>query len=223
VIEEKQFDAIVTGFYKAATGALDWNDALTPIHQAFRTRQTVLHSVDVATGKLVQQLHSPSANPGVLEYVRHWHEVDPRRNLLLKQPELMIDRWWHCHEHFDDRFAARDKFYQQFLVAQDSRYMSTTTAMVSGSVMVAFAHELPADRGPLSNDEVHVLDRLSRHIFEALRMHERVRRLAAQAIAGYGLLDAFPHPMWLLDANGSVFYANTVAKTLLARRYRRSK
>jgi hypothetical protein len=186
VIDEKQFDSIVANFYNAATGALDWNDALTPIHEAFKTKLTNLHFADVSTGKIVQYSHSngSSLDPGIFDYVRYWHQLDPRRNLIIEQPQLALDRWFHCSDYFDDQFAQRDEFFQQFLVAHETRYSSITATMVTESVIVAFNNELPAARGPLNPDEVHVLDRLSRHIFEALRMHERVRRLAAQAVAG---------------------------------------
>lgn len=219
MIEERQFDAMVSGFYKAATGAMDWNDALTPVHDAFGTRKTILNSKDIHTGRLVQVLHSnkPAPDAGVLEYVRHWHQFDPRWNALLQQPHLALDRWWHCSNHFDDHFAAQDPFYQQFLVAQETRYTSITATMISESALAGFAVELPFSRGPLNVDEAHMLDRLSRHVFEALRMHEHLRQLAAQAVAGHGLLDAFAHPMWLLDASGFVFYANVAAKLLIER------
>jgi DNA-binding CsgD family transcriptional regulator len=214
MLNEHDFDAAVNGFYRAATGAISWNDALTAVHEAFGTRATLLHSVDLRTGRLAQLVHGGPAHEGVLDYVRHWHEFDPRRTRLLEKPELMLNRWWHCHEHFDEAFAARDVFYRQFLPAQETRYMSTTADMVSHGLLTAFALEMPASRGPLNPDERHVLERLGRHVFDALRAYERVRHLAVQALVGHGLLDAFSHPMWLLDADRFIFYANTAAKVL---------
>lgn len=37
---------------------------------------------------------------------------------------------------------------------------------------------------------------------------ERVRKLAAQALAGHTLLSTFPYPMWLIDVGRYVFFSN---------------
>lgn len=211
VIDEAQFDAIVSGFYSAATGTCSWNEALAPVHAAFGTRGTVMQSVDLQTGRLLHHAHAPRDN-AVLDYLRHWHEQDPRRQKLLAEPTLMIDRWWHCHEHFDDDFASRDPFYQHFLLAHGTRYLATTATLVSPTLLTSFTLELPAARGPLSIEERQLAERLGRHVAEALRAHERVRQLAAQALAGHELLDSFSHPMWLLDGDRFVFYANAAAR-----------
>ncbi len=216
-MSERQFDEIVAGFYDAATGAIGWNEALTAVHEAFGTCTTVLQSVDVTNGRMVQLMHGgPARHEGVLDYVRRWHERDPRRAALLADPALMMGRWWHCRDHFDDSFVARNEFYRHFLPAQATRYMSTTASMVTPTLLTAFALELPASRGPLDADECQVLERLGRHVADALRAYERVRRMAAQALAGHGLLDAFGYPMWLLDGDRFVFHANPAALALQA-------
>lgn len=217
MIDERRFDAIVAGFYGAATGATSWDEALTDVHAAFGTRAAVMQSVDMTTGRITQLSHGgPPAHAAVLEYLRHWHTVDPRRDHLLAHPEQLVDRWWHCHEHFDDTFAAQDGFYSHFLPAHETRYLSTTATMVTPTLMTAFGLELPASRGPLTKDERHTAERLGRHVADALRAHERIRRLAAQALAGHGLLEAFAYPMWLLDADRFVFHANASARAAQA-------
>lgn len=212
-MEPSRFDEIVAGFYAAATGVCSWNAALSEVHDAFGTRVTALQSVDVSTGRLIDlQYGGPSRDEGRLDYVRHWHKLDPRRARLLEDPSLFIGRWWHCHESFDEHFSARDPFYRHFLVAQETRYLSTTACMPSETVLTALALELPASRGPLNDDERHVLARLGKHVADALRAHERIRKLAVQALAGHGLLDAFSYPMWLLGADRFIYHANPAAQ-----------
>ena len=81
----------------------------------------------------------------------------------------------------------------------------------SPTAVSAFALELPTARGPLSADERELARRLGLHAAEALRAHDRVRRMAAQALAGHNLLGALPYPMWLLDGDRFVLHANPAA------------
>lgn len=46
---------------------------------------------------------------------------------------------------------------------------------------------------------------------EALHAYERVRRMAAQAVAGHGLLQAFAYPMWLIDSERYIGFENDAA------------
>lgn len=207
------YDRVVAGLYAAATGEQAWEAALAPVQAAFDARAAVLQSVDLATGRIVQlSLGGPAMHAATLDYLRQWHVQDPRRQHLLGHLPEVLDRWWHCHEHFDAAFAARDPFYRHFLPAHDTRYLSVTMLPVGPGMVSAFALELPQARGPLSAEEQHWLARLGGHVKEAVRQHERVRRLTAQALAGHQLLNVFAYPMWLLDEDRFVLHANPAAQ-----------
>lgn len=209
----RQFDAIVSDLYRAATGAIGWAEALTPLQQAFGARTAVLQTVDLASGAIVQlDSGGPPMPAAFLDYLRRWHVLDPRRQHLLSRLGEVVGRWWHCNDVFDEAFAQRNAFYRHFLPAHDTRYLATAMIAASPSTVSAFALELPAARGPLSPDERELARRLGVHAAEALRAHDRVRRMAAQALAGHGLLGALPYPMWLLDGSDRfVLHANPAA------------
>jgi DNA-binding CsgD family transcriptional regulator len=208
----RQFDAIVSDLYRAATGAIGWAEALTPLQQAFGARTAVLQTVDLSSGAIVQlDSGGPPMQAAFLDYLRRWHVQDPRRQHLLSRLGEVVGRWWHCNDVFDDAFAQRNSFYRHFLPAHDTRYLATAMIAASPSTVSAFALELPAARGPLSADERELARRLGEHAAEALRAHDRVRRMAAQALAGHGLLGALPYPMWLLDSDRFVLHANPAA------------
>lgn len=214
MIDEARLDALVSGLYGAATGGIGWDEALTPMQQAFGARAAVVQSVDLASGHIVQLAHGgPPMHEAFFDYLRHWHALDPRRTHLVAHAGSVVGRWWHCHEHFDEAFAGRDRFYRHFLPANNTRYLATHMHMPTPGMLTAFALELPAERGPLDAGERVAAGRLSQHFQEAMRQHTRLRRLAAEALAGHRLLDAFTHPMWLLDTDRFVFHANTAALT----------
>jgi DNA-binding CsgD family transcriptional regulator/PAS domain-containing protein len=214
----RQFDAIVSDLYRAATGAIGWAEALTPLQQAFGARTAVLQTVDLSNGAIVQlDSGGPPMQAAFLDYLRRWHVQDPRRQHLLSRLGEVVGHWWHCNDVFDEAFAQRNSFYRHFLPAHDTRYLATAMIAASPSTVSAFALELPAARGPLSADERELARRLGVHAAEALRAHDRVRRMAAQALAGHGLLSALPYPMWLLDSDRFVLHANPAASDEQAR------
>ncbi|RTL24261.1 MAG: LuxR family transcriptional regulator [Burkholderiales bacterium] len=212
MLDEQEFDAVVAGFYSAATGAIEWQQALQPLQRVFGCRFVALQSVDLQTERIISLEHgTPDAHAGVLNYVRDWHPLDPRRRYALGHVEQMSGRWWHCSEVFDDEFAAANTFHRHFLAANDSRYLSALTTQVTPTLLSWLALELPAARGPLNADERQLATRLGRHIAEALRAYERLRLLVSQALAGHTLLDGFSYPMWLLDEQRFIFHANGAA------------
>lgn len=215
MITESQFDGVVTGFYAAATGELAWEEALLPVHTLFRSRTAIVQSVDLSTGHIVQFSHAGDPMPdAILSYLRHWHEIDPRRSHLLSHAPEMLGQWWHCHDHFDEEFVSKNRFYREFLPAQQTRYLATLLQQPASDTMTALSLELPAERGPLDCDEQHLIARIGRHFSDALRAYERVRRMASQALAGHALLDTFAHPMWLIDTDRVVLHANQAARTV---------
>lgn len=211
-MHDQVFDELVSGFYRAATGELDWSQALAGVQQAFGARTAILQSADLQTGQILGLSNGgPPMNEAMLEYVRKYHHIDPRRQHLIARGPVGIGQWWHCHEHFDEQFVERDRFYQEFLPAYETRYLATLTIMPSEHVLTAFALELPASRGVLTPDERESARRLGVHMQDALRAYQRVRLLTSQALAGHGLLRSFAYPMWLIDGERYVHFSNEAA------------
>ena len=213
-MENSVFDAIVADFYKAATGAMAWDRALDGVQAAFNARAALLHTLDLASGRLLS-LHSGGLDlsDAVLTYVREYHQIDPRRLHALQQGPACLDRWTHDHEVFDASYVEKDRFFQHYLPAYGTRFNSNVVLGLGGSVATAFVLELPAARGVLSTDEREVARRLGEHMRDALQAYERVRYMAAQALAGHTLLGAFPYPMWLIDEERFISFENRGATT----------
>jgi DNA-binding CsgD family transcriptional regulator len=212
-MNDQRFDALVGNFYRAATGDISWDDALDGVQQAFGARAAQLQTVEVPTGRILD-LHrgGPNLDEAVLDYVREYHQIDPRRRHALSLGPAGWGQWVHCQDVFDPAYVQRNPFYQHFLPAYETRYNATVAFEVGPTVVTGFGLELPMSRGPLNPDEREWARRLGLHMQDALKAHQRVRRLAAQALAGHGLLSSFAYPMWLLDAERCVHYNNAAAE-----------
>ncbi|MCA0244058.1 MAG: helix-turn-helix transcriptional regulator [Proteobacteria bacterium] len=123
-----------------------------------------------------------------------------------------LGQWNHDHEAIKPQVAARSAYYRHFLPAYRCHHHSNVPFMVGPDVVCGFALELDARRGPLDAEERETARRLGTYLEEALHAYERVRRMAAQALAGHGLLRAFAYPMWLIDVERYVSFENEAAQ-----------
>ena len=211
-MNEQTFDTLVADFYRAATGAIEWEVALAGVQREFGARAVLLHTLDYASGRLLKlDGGGPDLEDATLSYLREHHEIDPRRLIALQRGPADVGNWRHDHEDFEPSYVEKNRFFQHYLPAYDTRYNSNLTIPVDGSVVTAFVLELPAARGPLNPDEREYARRLGEHMKEALSAHQRMRALLAQALAGHTLLSAFSYPMWLIGEDRYIAFENRAA------------
>ncbi|MEY2876311.1 MAG: hypothetical protein RLZZ373_3682 [Pseudomonadota bacterium] len=86
MLDNATFDALVAGFYRAATGEIGWDSALDGVQAAFGARAALLQTVDLGSGRMLG-LHSggPGIGEAVLTYTRDYHAIDPRRLHVMAQ------------------------------------------------------------------------------------------------------------------------------------------
>lgn len=218
-MDETKLDQLVSSMYRAATGAHDWTEPLRGIQQAFGALTAVLHSLDFSrSGQLVSLQHGEedtSLEQAVFTYVREWHLLDPRRERFLAAGPAVVGQWLHCTDAFDEQYVHQHPFYQHYLLAHGGRYNSSIGLPVSEDVATVLVLELPRNRGPLSTEERYWADRVAKHLQDALRAYERVRKMAAQALAGHQLLCTFPYPIWLIDADRFVMFSSASSAVAL--------
>lgn len=204
------YDKIIVAFYRAATGAVTWESALEILRSALDCRGAEIDTLDLPTKRLLA-VHGggPDIDHCTLEYIREYHAINPRSALQLKVP---LGQWVHSHEHLSEEFIADDRFYQEFVPSYDLKYTSAMTFAVDDRTFATLAVIRRHARGPLNADERACLMRLGEHIQEALLAFQRIRQMAAAALAGHKLLAVFPYPMWLLDADRYIYFANPLAQ-----------
>jgi DNA-binding CsgD family transcriptional regulator len=209
-MDAASYDRLISRFYQSATGALPWEDSLESLRAAFDARAAEIDTVDVPTRTLLS-CDAGGRNFGqcTLDYVREFHEINPRARVIQQLP---LGQWMHCHEHFDEQFVAHDRFYSEFVPAYDVRFGSGMVFPIDGRTIGTIALLREHAQGPLDAEDRDWLKRIGQHLREATLAHQRVRKLAAQALAGHKLLSVFPCPMWLLDTDRFVYFSNPAAE-----------
>ncbi|MDB5817083.1 MAG: transcriptional regulator, LuxR family [Rhizobacter sp.] len=214
-MKDAAFDDIVAGFYRAAGGAIGWVDALTPFQRELSAWAIYVHAIDRAQGRVAYTYNASdlTVEPD-LDYIRTYHRIDPRANLILG---LAAGEWFNCWETFDEEFVARDRFYQDFLIPYGGRYASGTKLIEDESVTVILGvHRSLASRR-LDADEIDVCKRLARHLSDALRAHGAMARHRPEGLLGVELLSRLRAPVALIDDERRVLHANPAAQALLLR------
>lgn len=211
-MDTQTFDAIVSDFYKAATGALPWDRALDSVQKAFSVQAVILQTADSRTGQILRIDHGgPPLHECILSYIREYHRHDPARLHVLERMPDSLGNWWHCQDHFDETFVSRSRYYQEFATAYDHRYMSATILSPTPDLYVGFSLQMSRSRGVLLPEEGELARRLGEHLREALQAYQRVRSMMAQALAGHTLLQSYPYPMWLFDEQRFISFENQAA------------
>jgi len=132
-----RIDDVISAAYGAGSGRNPWEQALDGIADVFGLWGSQLLGLDKRQGSIIYTHEGgPATAQARLEYVRQYHEINPRVRPSLT---LGLDEWMHDHHHFDERFMDGSPFYRDFLAPFGGRYMSCTKLMEDDRHVVMFA------------------------------------------------------------------------------------
>ncbi len=192
---------------------MPWDAALNELAQSADAWVFHLIGIDKRTGGILFSHYGGDATPQTnLDYIRTYHRIDPRT------PVAIADKthtWFHCHEHFDDRYVANSPFYQDFLIPYGGRYMSVAKIVDDDDLVVALGVHRGLRNKPLGADTLVWLDRVNGHLTEAMSIYRHLRQLHYERSAGRQLLDGFIHPVILVDAMRGILFKNRAAAVAL--------
>src|SRR3954467_9076106 len=97
-------DDVISGIYAATAGRGDWRTPLEAVSERFGLWGVQVLGVDKRRGDLLFSVEGGASTPEIeLDYIRFYHPINPR-----VQPTLSLapNEWFHCHQHFDERYVA---------------------------------------------------------------------------------------------------------------------
>ena len=211
---DESFDLIVADLYRAAAGAVPWASPLTRIAEQLDAFGVQVHGVRRDNGAVAFS-HEAGGFPAeaVLEYIRHWHRLDPRAALVAGMP---TGQWISCHQEFDDEQVANEPFYQHFLIPHGGRYVSGTKVYQDDELIAFFGVHRGHRAQPLEAPALALAQRFGVHLHAALTLWRRQQGLLAHAAVGHALLEHFGHPVLLVDEQLQVVQSNALASRALA-------
>lgn len=213
-MDNTTLDLRVRQLYRAATGETGWAEPLDGLCADFGAHAVSLQTLDLRNDTVLGLCRSGQAlAEETLDYVRQWQRVDPRRRQTLLSPQVVAaGQWVHSDRWFIGQRASQQSFFRHFLPAYDIHHSAHLAIAVDQHLVTGFAVEMPAQHLGLSGEDRAWLERLGHHLRDALRAHERLRRLLAPSLVGWQLMEAMTSPMWLLGEGGRARFANRAAR-----------
>ncbi|MGJ7527577.1 helix-turn-helix transcriptional regulator [Variovorax sp. GB1P17] len=207
------FDALISSLYAAASGRSDWTTTLTHVAEFLDLWTVQVLGIDKKNGHLMFSVHGGKSTPQTgLDYFRCYHAIDPRVGLAARTP---LGQWFHCHEHFDDSFVARDPFYQEFLIPHGGRYASATNLIDNDEVVFMLALMRGHGSPPLTRQEQSVADQLRHHFSAAMKNLVHSRETFAELGMARELLGQLNYPMLLVDETRGIWHSNARGTAML--------
>ena len=167
-------DTTVRNLYRAATAELPWEPVLDELCTGLGARALTLQPNAAADGRLLGLHQGGTAlADSTLDYLRQWHNVDPQRSQALSAEHASAGGWLHSDAWLDEREALRQPYFRHFLPARGSLHSSHLAVHAGPSQITGLAIEWPRQRAARVGDELVLLERLGRHLRDALQAHER--------------------------------------------------
>ena len=204
-------DRAVRSLYSAAAGRSPWRVALDELGNSVSARSVQLLGLDRdGGGVLFSHCGSGTSPEAHLEYLRHWHRVDPGLTLLAGSEG---HGWIHFHERLDNDRVAADPFWREYLVPHCGRYRSGTKIADDGHVVVLFG--VHHGEAPLQPQAFEWLERLRVHLVEAMAVYRHLRTVRLEHAVAARMLDGIAYPVVLVDAMRGILYRNRAAESAL--------
>src|SRR4051812_19958080 len=192
-----QYDEIVRLVYCAAAGMETWVAALARIAAAFDAWVVHFHGADKRGGHMMFSYEAGPAPPEAgIDYIRHYHRVDPRAGLVSQWP---VGKWLACQEHFDEAYVASSPFYQEFLIPYGARYVFGAKVFEDEAAVVLFGHLGHLGKPPLDESQRDAFARIGQHLGQAFSIHRHLGRIVDRDALGFALLDRLSQPVVLLN------------------------
>lgn len=213
---EPGYDGIVELIYRAGSGVMPWVAPMREVARIFDSWSIQLLGANKATGVLAFSFEAGDGPAeAAVEYVRHWHRVDPR---LQKSLPMAVGEWFSCEEHFDEAFVAKSDFYQEYLIPFGGRHVYGTKLHDDETMTVLLGNLTKAGKPPLSSGEKAAFRRLAAHFRKAFDIQAILAQRSDRQSVGAELLEKLRQPMILVDHQRRISYRNRNAGALLERR-----
>ncbi|MFR0690056.1 helix-turn-helix transcriptional regulator [Enterobacterales bacterium AE_CKDN230030158-1A_HGKHYDSX7] len=212
---DTRYDRLVGLTYECVLDEGNWLPLLTELIAASGRQQGALLFWDqTESGALASEINL--CDPGAIDtYNREFCTIDPSKGFMLHRP---VGHWYHDREEYGAQRMARDPYYQEFQRPNGMHNVSClklneqSTSGIYLSVLTSLGARYP------DQQEQRLLTRLSQHLIRAARMFGRIDAMRQELAIRDLLLDQHPTPLWLLEGNARVLYANQAARQRLGQR-----
>ncbi|AYN13504.1 helix-turn-helix transcriptional regulator [Pseudomonas putida] len=205
---DKLYDDLVGLCYESVLDAAAWTTLLSRLAEATGRQQGAL--------LLWEQKHKAGEvsrfyqleQRAVEDYNNYYCNIDPTRSFM---QDRSVGLWYHDYQELGADRIRRDPYYQEYKAQYGMKSVSAIK-IHKDSTSEAFLSLVTnrGNHGPNIQQEL-LLNRLTPHLIRASEISFRLGRLELEIKKRDFLLDRHPTPLWLLDGDSYVVYANHAA------------
>jgi len=145
-------------------------------------------------------------------YDEYLHALDPTQKFILGRDP---GNWYHDVEEYGRERMRRDPFYAEFQRLEGLQRISSLKLYEQDEAGVYLTLLTLKGAAEPGGEQRQLLARIAPHLARAGRLSERVHQLELDITRRDLLLDRHDSPIWLVDANARVAYANHAAQRWL--------
>lgn len=210
---DDQLSRVIEKIYAAAADSSLWREALVAVENFTGSTGAVVDLIPLS-GKVRPRTFAGSfSTEDCLEYATNYQSICPRIAFAVEHPEVRT--------HFDRMILSEtemdlDPVYEWY-GKHGLRYFVAGSAGFTQQFQAYFSLQRSRRQGHVDNEDVELFEMVRPHLAQAVAIADSLDTLSAHRRFSDAMLDALPHAIFGLDANGFVLFANASADKLLAR------
>lgn len=216
-LHSHDFDVAVRGLYHAATYATAWEPVLDVLCRSLSARALTLQIMIRPDNVWLGLQHGDDdLAECAIRYLRQWSSTDEKRDTFARREtgtgSTICNTWMHRSDWSTALIHKHQTCDHHHWSGSPGKHATHLALFSETSQITAFAIAWQRPRIPLKAEERGLVERLGRHMRDALQTHDSLSRIQPPATVGKHLLQSLPRPSWLLGECASVQFANSAAQ-----------
>lgn len=213
MVDEAEFSQALEKIYAATLSESFWPDALRTVGRMFDSDFTHFEVLEKKTGIPVFFRNEGASEDALRLYVDHYAAVSPRSAFGEAQPEGYVS---FDHDMLSEAEIDRDEFYNDFMIPQGYKYFLSANLINNAELFSVFSVQRPLGQDHASPAEIALMQRLTPHLSQAMKIHMRLALQQAEHQGHDLLVGHSTTGVIFLDANGSALMLNPAAEEMVS-------
>lgn len=211
--DDVAFSRALEKIYAATLSESFWPDALRTVSGLFDSDFAHFEVLEKKTGRPVFFRNVGATAESLDLYVAHYAETSPRAAHGKDKPEGYVS---YDHQLLSEAEIGRDEFYADFLQPQGYKYFIASNLLNNEDLFSVFSVQRHLSQSHVDSEEIALMERLTPHLSQALKIHLRVMGLEGRESLPAPLFENSATGVIVLNADGTILRFNPAAERMIS-------
>lgn len=204
---------MVSAVYEAVLDESQWSEALKYACQIVEVGGASLLLMDRQRNCPIIALDYGN-DPNILEtYNCEFSAIDPMYPVMWEKSD-QIGRWFVDKQHVPEHVLTHSPFYHEFFRPAGVQSLMASWVDFSPQFASTLSLQRFAGQGDFDRDSEEWAKRIFPHFLRAVKISLRLGSLKEKAAFGTSALSSLAWPVWIVEGNGKINFANEAASKL---------